>query len=199
MAAENGSGFFRSWNKRRLILNVDFHPWLSLCGSHILPRIPHSPPDWVWMQFTFRTQFFIKLFSCGCSKYLFCNWQTRRSKLYIACFDFFVKIGAHSRRCLPSCGSRLPSVRYTHRGLPTAAPTIFSLYPPQTAVENVASFAKSHARLACSVVNALTTAHSRYQLFASYEGSTPTAQMPKKSFSCGLHNLNKKHVWNDKF
>lgn len=100
---------------------------------------------------------------------------------------FFVKIGAHSRRCLPSCGSRLPSVRYTHRGLPTAAPTIFSLYPPQTAVENVASFAKSHARLVCSVVNALTTAHSRYQLFASYEGSTSTSEKPKKSFSCTSH------------
>ena len=29
------------------------------------------------------------------------------------------------------------------------------------------SFAKRHARLACSLVNALTTAHSRYHLFAS--------------------------------
>ena len=53
------------------------------------------------------------------------------------------------------------------------------------------SFAKSYARLACSGVNALTTAHSRYQLFASYDGSTPTSEKPKKSFSCASHR--KKH------
>ena len=58
---------------------------------------------------------------------------------------------------------------------------------PARSFRCVSSFAKSHARLACSVVNALTTAHSRYQLFASYEGSTPTAEMPKTSLSCGSH------------
>ena len=52
-----------------------------------------------------------------------------------ACSDFFVKIGAHSRRCS-------------------------------------SSFAKSHARLACSLVNALTTAPGRYQLFASCPPAT---------------------------
>lgn len=52
-----------------------------------------------------------------------------------ACSDFFVKIGAHSRRCS-------------------------------------SSFAKSHARLACSLVNALTTAPGRYQLFASLPPAT---------------------------
>ena len=32
------------------------------------------------------------------------------------------------------------------------------------------SFTKSHARLVCSVVNALTTTHCRYQLFVSFCG-----------------------------
>ena len=57
---------------------------------------------------------------------------------------------------------------------------------PARSFRCVSSFAKSHARLACSVVNALTTAHCRYQLFANYEGLTPTSEKPKKSFSYGL-------------
>ena len=36
-------------------------------------------------------------------------------------------------------------------------------------------FAKRHARLTCSLVNALTTAHSRYHLFASPRGFVRTA------------------------
>ena len=36
------------------------------------------------------------------------------------------------------------------------------------------SFAKSHARLTCSVVNALTTVCCRCQLFASHKGSIPS-------------------------
>ena len=36
-------------------------------------------------------------------------------------------------------------------------------------------FAKRHARLTCSLVNALTTAHSRYHLFASPRGFVWTA------------------------
>ena len=74
----------------------------------------------------------------------------RRSKLCIACSDFFIKVGAHSRRCS-------------------------------------SSFAKSHAWLTCSAQNALTTVRCRYQLFASYEGSNPTAENAKISFSCGCH------------
>ena len=58
---------------------------------------------------------------------------------------------------------------------------------PARSFRCVSSFAKTHARLACSVVNALTTARCRYQSFAGYEGSTPTAEMPKISFSCGSH------------
>ena len=69
------------------------------------------------------------------------------------------------------------------------APTYFCLrqkisHPP---AHLLLLLAKSHARLACSVVNALTTAHCRYQLFANYEGSTPTSEKPEKSFSCASH------------
>lgn len=39
------------------------------------------------------------------------------------------------------------SVAYAHRRSPTAAPTIFSLYPPQAAVENVAPFRKKSRSL----------------------------------------------------
>jgi len=58
------------------------------------------------------------------------------------------------------------------------------------------SFAKSHARLTCSVVNALTTVRCRYQLFASlvltrYEHPTTSEQVllvpiffAKKSVAC---------------
>lgn len=64
---------------------------------------------------------------------------------------------------------------------------IFLQKSPARSFRYVSSFAKSHARFACSVVNALTTAHSRYQLFASYEGSNPTAKNPKISFLCASH------------
>ena len=50
--------------------------------------------------------------------------------------------------------------------------------------------AKSHAWFACSVVNALTTLHRRYQLFAGYDSSNPTSEKSKKSkksFSCAFH------------
>ena len=42
-------------------------------------------------------------------------------------------------------------------------------------------FAKSHARLTCSVVNALTTVRCRYQLFASCVGVSPPAKTVKTS------------------
>ncbi len=48
-----------------------------------------------------------------------------------------------------------------------------------------------HARLVCSVVNAIATARCRYQPFAGYEGSIPTSEKPKKSFSCGLDRMHK--------
>ncbi len=46
--------------------------------------------------------------------------------------------------------------------------------------------AKGHVRLACSVVNALATARCRYQPFEGYEGSIPTSEKSKISFSCGI-------------
>ena len=42
--------------------------------------------------------------------------------------------------------------------------------------------AKSHARLACSVVNALATARCRYQLFAGCAGSDPSVKGPGAFF-----------------
>ena len=42
--------------------------------------------------------------------------------------------------------------------------------------------AKRHARLPCSVVNVLATVRCRYQLFASYEGSSPSSETEKNLF-----------------
>ena len=50
-------------------------------------------------------------------------------------------------------------------------------------------FAKSHARLTCSVVNALTTVRCRYQLFASCVGVSPPAKTVKTSSPQAAYRL----------
>ena len=56
------------------------------------------------------------------------------------------------------------------------------------------SFAKSHARRACSVASALAMAYCRCQLFASYGSSIPISQKPKIPFSylLGMYNDEKR-------
>ena len=59
----------------------------------------------------------------------------------------------------------LEPVSYTH----------LDVYKRQHSRRCSSSFAKSHARLTCSVVNALTTVRCRYQFFASCEDSNPVS------------------------
>ena len=50
-------------------------------------------------------------------------------------------------------------------------------------------FAKSHARLTCSVAGALTTVRCRYQLFASFVGISPPAKTVKTSSPQAAYRL----------
>ena len=116
-------------------------------------------------------------------KNLFHVNETRRSKLCIACSDFLQKSERAHVAAPPS-----PAKPAAMRGPPIYAACrlrhTFLQKLPARSFRCVSSFAKSHARRACSVASALTTARCRYQLFASYGSSTPTSEKPKKSFSC---------------
>ena len=67
---------------------------------------------------------------------------------------------------------------------------------PSKRYKACSDFFLSHARLTCSVVNALTMARCRYQLFASCERSTPTAEPSKISFSSPFDKYAENEIWN---